>query len=140
MLVVATAAALLKHPVTRAQLPDGYADDPITRWMAAGSAIYAGTFLANANWDYRPIFLLLVLPWKIERCRGPLRVALLGSVLIAMNETWLVRLAYPVGHWLTLFCETALALGLSAWMIRRLRGATRHRPENTMVQARPSDR
>ncbi len=135
--VLAMAVAFHRHPVARARMSDAHSDDPTARWMAAGSAVYVLTYLVNSNWDYRLIFLLLVLPWTIERCRGWLRACLLGSILIAMNETWLVRLFFPGGLWLTLFCEAALAVMLCAWLICRLDDSCRDRLGGARVQARP---
>ncbi|MFN3630575.1 MAG: hypothetical protein ACK4XK_11075 [Casimicrobiaceae bacterium] len=114
----ALAAVLAWHPVTRRALVASAPEGSPHRLMAAGSAIYVATFLVNANWDYRLIFLLLVLPWTLCQAPGKLRLVLLPAILIAMNETLLVRLTYPGGYILTLVCELVLANILLAWLLK----------------------
>jgi hypothetical protein len=53
--------------------------------MLVGAAIYVGTFIFSANFDYRLIFLIFCIPF-LERQPFPFAGALIVAILLAMNE------------------------------------------------------
>ena len=66
------------------------------RLFLLGAAIFVAVFAVGSNWDYRLIFLLLCIPHIVEKCPLVLRVSLLTTLLLAMNEYVLVYVASPL--------------------------------------------
>jgi hypothetical protein len=103
-------------------------EDQIARMcFITGCAIYAGCFVISVNYEYRNVFILLLVPHLLQatRKRGYERVLAfsgLGVILAVFLLSWYHYddypfLAYQIFYWL-LFCFCAplcLAALLSAW-------------------------
>lgn len=85
-----------------------------------GAAIYAGTFVLNNNWNYRLMFLILVIPqltmWLKcrARCISSGSLLLLAGILFSMWHLVIIRAAcyLPYG------CYVSFALDqLAHWMV-----------------------
>jgi hypothetical protein len=96
-------------------------------WLT-GASIYALTFLAGSNFNYRLWFLLLALPWLFCQAREPhppgrwAQVAL-GSffVLVYASAVWWVPLTWlaQTASWLLFASIVLLLAGSTAALIRR---------------------
>ena len=93
----------------------------------AGCAVYAGCFVFSVNYEYRNVFILLLVPHLLMATRNPgqervLAFNGLGVILAVFVLSWYhfydyPFLAYQVFYWL-LFCFCAplcFAALLSAW-------------------------
>ncbi len=103
-------------------------EDRIARMcLIAGCAIYAGCFAISINYEYRNIFILLIVPYLLLATRRAgyeriLSFCGLGVILAVFVLSWYHYedypfLAYQVFYWL-LFClcvPLCLAALLSAW-------------------------
>jgi hypothetical protein len=111
-------------PIPRASTPDRSLD---AFW--AGSSIYLGTFaVLGNNWDYRLLFLLLVIPQMIRWIKGggPFSAvsawALVGIVGTLWLSVWLPRLpiSLPLDealNWLLfVYLAAGLVLTLPRWL------------------------
>jgi hypothetical protein len=83
----------------------------------AGAAIYVGTYLAGHNWEYRLVFLLLVLPqlldWAANTAAGRLPRLTLAVILVTMWS------ALPL-QWMasrTQLSQAAMARELFNWLL-----------------------
>lgn len=82
------------------------------RLFLMGASIFVAVFAIGSNWDYRLIFLLLCVPHIVDRCPIALRVPLLVTLLVAMNEYVLVYVA-PLLKWICTGAKCALFIVLS---------------------------
>ena len=64
--------------------PEGDADPVIELFFLAGAALYIGTFILSANWDYRLVMLVLCAPYIATMPRSQ-RYLTLGAAVLSMN-------------------------------------------------------
>lgn len=85
-LLLVSAAALWsgRLPLPKLQLPQ--MDETIERLFLIGGAIYLGTFLLVANYDYRLIFLIFCMPCFIAIEGRFWRLSILVAVILASNQ------------------------------------------------------
>lgn len=103
----------------------------------AGAAIYLGTFVLAANFDYRLIFLALCIPLLATLPQPRLRRVALAALLLAMNES-LLRAAFgPFGFLLNLAAELLVFVLLCGVLGRLLRERLGALPL-AAVRARPA--
>jgi hypothetical protein len=93
-----------------------------------GASIYAGTFLLGTNWDYRLVFLILVVPqlleWIATGGKWPLPIAVLGGLVFTMWSSfvlhWVAATARPVIFVLEELTNWALLCALLVLMLQTL--------------------
>lgn len=75
--------------------PERDADPVIELFFLAGAALYIGTFILSANWDYRLVMLVLCAPYIATMPRAQ-RYLTLGAAILSMNY-WS---ANSIGHFI----------------------------------------
>jgi len=84
LLGAASAAAIATLGFFSQDKPESNADPAIELFFMAGAALYIGTFILSANWDYRLVMLVLCAPYMatMPRARGYLT---LTAAILSMN-------------------------------------------------------
>jgi hypothetical protein len=84
-LIFATgAAAIAAFGLFSRTRTKGDADPVIELFFLAGGALYIGTFILSANWDYRLVMLVLCAPYIATMPRSQ-RYLTLGAAVLSMN-------------------------------------------------------
>ena len=88
--------------------------EPARTLFLSGAILYAALFLLSGNYEYRSVFLLLLLPQLFRMCRENRTLACIGLFLVflAFTLAWFLKndwlfLTHQAGYWLLfLFCGT----------------------------------
>jgi Glycosyltransferase family 87 len=84
LLCAAGAAAIAGLGFFHRSSPEGTVDPVIELFFMAGTALYTGTFILSANWDYRLVILVLCAPY-IATMPPMQRYATLAAAIFSMN-------------------------------------------------------
>jgi hypothetical protein len=83
-----------------------------------GSSIYLFTFIISSNWDYRLIFLIFCIPFINKIKKNFSRFYLLALILIASNQSILIRLfSHSSASFLSILSKCLLFIAL-IWIIQ----------------------
>jgi hypothetical protein len=111
--------------VARSWRPPAAAREGELDLFLAGTAVFAGTFVLEHNFDYRLVYLLLAVPQLLAWARtSTLARVVLGSLVLTLwlNESlsnWYWRFRYPLPYdelvnWLLFSCLVGMALAAAA--------------------------
>jgi hypothetical protein len=89
---------------------------PVFDLMLVGCSIYVGTFALTTNFDYRLIFLIFCIPFLYTR-PFPFSRAFIVVIVLAMNETLLMRWLGLGGHVVVEIAKISIFVVLSSYLL-----------------------
>jgi hypothetical protein len=101
--------------------------DRARRLFLVGGGIYAGSFLASSNWDYRLVFLLLCLPHISRLKQRGVGIALALTTLAALHGIALKRVLGGTGAVLEIGAKSLAYVGVTALLLGELARSWRTR-------------
>jgi len=94
------------------------ASHPQGRHYLIGSLIYIASYSLTSNWDYRLIFILLCIPFLHSLSSPIIKYFSLCSVILAMNQLILTKLAGRAGMSINIVAKLALFTLFAAILIK----------------------
>lgn len=125
LVVLILAAVAVGGAIARSWQPPATQDQRELDLFLAGSAIFAGTFVLEHNFDYRLVYLLLVVPQLLRWARRSTLARLVLGAIVAtlwLSESlsnWYWRMRYPLPYdelvnWLLFACLMGMAAAVAA--------------------------